>query len=270
MTIDYEKELRNLIPALRDAKINVIIFLDEFAEVINKLNKQEQRQDAIDILHTLREIRSDDDFNHFTLVFAGSIGLDYVIKSIDRPKLINDLHPVNTGALTPAEANELVAQLTSNATIQLSPLVVEYLKDKIQHLLPYYIQLMLEAIDLAARTAMKPMVTNTMVNEAFEQVLETNKNFEDWRKRLEDYHDKNTFVFINEILKYAAHHERITIQVIYDKANDPKFNRTEDYMDFVEQLLYDGYLIEEEKHVYRFISPFLKQFWLRKYPVYHG
>lgn len=129
---------------------------------------------------------------------------------------------------------------------------------------------MLEAIDLAARTASQPVVTNAMVDEAFEQVLETNKNFEDWRKRLEDYHDKKAFTFINEILKYAAHHERITIQVIYDKANDPIFNRTEDYMDFVEQLLYDGYLIEEEKHVYRFISPFLKQFWLRKYPVYHG
>jgi len=43
-----------------------------------------------------------------------------------------------------------------------------------------------------------------------------------------------------------------------------------DYMDFVDELLNDGYLIEKEKHVYRFISPFLQQFWIKKYPVYHG
>lgn len=52
--IDYEKELRSLIPELKNAKINTVIFLDEFAEVINKLNKKNEQQDATDILHTLR------------------------------------------------------------------------------------------------------------------------------------------------------------------------------------------------------------------------
>ncbi len=268
-TLDYEKELRDILPTLRDAKINTVIFLDEFAEVINKLSRQNLQQDAIDILHTLREIRSDKDFKHFTLVFAGSIGLEFVIRSIDRPKLINDLHPVETNALTAEETDRLIAQLTASATIQLSPAAVAYLKNKVTHLLPYYVQLMLEEIDLTARDAGQPVITHAMIDAAFERVLQKNKNFEDWLVRLKDYH-RDTFPFINEILMHAAHHSQVTIQVIYNKASEPKFSRVDNYMDYVEQLVHDGYLVETEKHIYRFISPFLQQFWLRKYPIYHG
>jgi hypothetical protein len=56
--------------------------------------------------------------------------------------------------------------------------------------------------------------------------------------------------------------------VIYDKAQ--KYDRAEDYMDFVEDLLRDGYLVESDTHVYRFISPLLQEFWLQKYPIYEG
>lgn len=267
--IDYEKELRNLLPEIKNAKINTVIFLDEFAEVINKLNKRNEQQDAIDILHTLREMRSDEDFNHFTLVFAGSIGLEFVIKNIDRPKLINDLHPVETGALNSQEASELILQLLQGATIQLSDKTIEYLKQKTNHLLPYYLQLMLEEIDLKAREANDPDINNNIVDEAFQRVLKKNKNFEDWLTRLRDYHG-DAFSFINEILIHAAHKGQISVQVIYDKATDQRFNRSDDYMDFVEQLIHDGYLVEYEKHIYRFVSPFLQQFWLNKFPIYNG
>lgn len=268
-TIDYEKELRNILPELKNAKVKTVIFLDEFAEVINKLNKKNEQQDAVDILHTLREMRSDDDFSHFTLVFAGSIGLEFVIKSIDRPKLINDLHPIETGALTLEEATGFINQIIHGATIKLKPEIIEYLKRKVNHLLPYYLQLMLEEIDLMARENTKPDITNATVDKAFDRVLKKNKNFEDWLVRLRDYHG-DAFPFINEILVFAAHRNQISVQEIYNKASAPEFKRTVDYMDFVEQLIHDGYLVETVQHIYRFISPFLQQFWLKKYPVYNG
>jgi len=267
--IDYEKEIRNLIPKLKEAEVHTVIFLDEFAEVINKLKKQGKEQDAVDILHTLREIRSDDDFEHFTLVFAGSIGLEYVVSTIDRPKLINDLHPVVTGALTDEEADRLIRQLTHGASIQLNPDIIRHIKDSIHHLLPYYLQLVLEEIDLVAHEAVQPQVTEEMVKTAFTRILNKNKNFDDWLERLKDYQPEY-FSFMNDILKHTAHKNKITIQEVFDKANDIKFGRSEDYMDFVEQLLHDGYLVEVERHVYGFISPFLHQFWLKKYPIYHA
>ena len=217
-------------------------------------------------MHTLREIRSDADFRKFTLVYAGSIGLQFVIKTIDRPKLINDLHPVKTGALDEDEAAQLIRQLTQHATIQFSEAAIAYLLKKVHHLLPYYIQLMIEEIDRICRTASRPEVTNADIDAAFTGVLKTNKNFDDWLERLKDYQLVH-FPFINSILKSCAHKSSITVQEIYNIAGDKKFKRQEDYMDFVEELMNDGYLVEEEEHVYRFISPFLQQFWLKKYPL---
>ena len=263
--IDYEAEIRNLIPDLKNTRVHAVIFLDEFAEVIHKLKKNGNNQDAVDILHTLREIRSDDDFKHFTVVYAGSIGLEFVIKSIDRPKLINDLHPIKLNALTDDETSQLVRQLTKDATIILSQEVVSYLKKKMEYLLPYYLQLMIEAIDEIAFKRNDPTVTVETIDEAFLSILKERKNFDDWLERLKDY-QADHFLFINAILKHTAHNGSTSVQVIYDMAQ--KQDKTEDYMDFVEELIHDGYLVEFETHVYRFISPLLQQFWLQKYPVY--
>ncbi len=264
--VDYEKELRDMIPELVNTDRHTVIFLDEFAEVINKLKKQGQAEDAIDILHTLRELRSDAAFRKFTLVFAGSVGLQFVIKSIDRPKLINDLHPVETGALTANEAAQLVNQLKAIATIQFLEEMIAYLQNKVNHLLPYYIQLMIEETDLVARDLDNANIDKGMIDEAFARVLRKNKNFEDWLTRLKDY-QPNHFPFINEILIRCAHNNKITVQEIYNIAIDERYKRRDDYMDFTDELMNDGYIIEEQKHVYRFISPFLQEFWLRKYPI---
>ncbi len=267
--IDYEIELRTLIPELKEAKVHTVIFLDEFAEVISKLSKQNKEIDAIDILHTLREMRSDKDFRHFTLVFAGSIGLQFVIKALDRPKLINDLHPVHTPALTESQAMYLINQLTQGATIQIDDDVMKYLCTRIHHLLPYYIQLMLEELDLIGRENIQPAISTEMIDEAFTRVLNKNKNFEDWIERLKEYQSA-FFPYINDLLKHAAHKDGISIQEIYNKAIDDKYKRGEDYMDFVDQLINEGYWVETRTQVYEFISPFLKQFWIKKNPVYHG
>jgi uncharacterized protein len=266
--IDYEAELKNLLPDLQQAKINTVIFLDEFAEVINNLHTSGHTQDAIDILYTLRSIRHDANFKHFTIVYAGSIGLHFVIKTIDRPKLINDLHPIETGALTVQEASRLIAQLTEGATLQLSPDAIGYLLKKVHHLLPYFIQLMLEEMDIIARKNNNPAITEANIDAAFDEVLKKNKNFDDWLERLKKYQPAH-FPFINELLKHAAHKGTLTVQKVFDKANDKRFNRTEDYMQFVNQLLQEGYLVEGPKQVYHFISPFLQQYWKQQYPVYH-
>jgi uncharacterized membrane-anchored protein YjiN (DUF445 family) len=265
--LNYEREIRDLIPQLKESDIHTVIFLDEFSEVINKLNRQGQKEEAVDILHTLREIRSDDSFKHFTLVFAGSIGLEHVISSIDRPKLINDLHRIITGPLRDPEASQLIRQLTNEATIQLSDEVITNIKTTIRHLLPYYIQLMVEELDVMAEEYQQPRVTSEMIGIAFHRVLRKNKNFEDWLERLKSYH-VGAFPFINDILKHTAHNGSITVREIYEIAGLEKYQRTEDYMNFVDQLVDDGYLEEKESHVYSFISPFLHQFWLKKFPVY--
>jgi hypothetical protein len=263
--LDYEREIRDLIPELRKAAVHAVIFLDEFAEVIYRLKKSGRQQDAVDILHALREIRSDGDFKHFTIVYAGSIGLEFVIKNIDRPKLINDLHRIQLNPLTGDEATKLVRQLTEGASIRISAQALDLLKGKIDYLLPYYIQLMIESINEVAFENGDPEVTAETVEKAYWRVLKEKKNFEDWLERLKDYQPDH-FPLINDILKYAARNGEISIQTVY--AISEGYELTQDYMDFVEELIHDGYLVESRTHIYRFISPLLQQFWLAKYPIY--
>ena len=267
-TIDYEIEVRNSIPQLKDLKINVVLFLDEFAEVINKLSKKGNSDDAVAILHTIREMRHDENFRHFTLVFAGSIGLHHVVKSIDRPKIINDLHEIKIGELTTKEAEQMINQLTKDATVQYSEDDIVFLTGKIKNLLPYYIQLMLEEIDFIARNKNNPKINQQVINEAFENVSKKGSNFDDWIERLKIYLPKH-YPFINNLLTHCAHHNEIVIQKIYDIASKKIYKRTEDYMDFVDQLITDGYWEEVTKHKYRFLSPFLQAFWLHKNPIYN-
>lgn len=264
--VDYKTLLRKLIPDLAKVNISIVIFLDEFAEVISKLNRKELKDDAIDILHTLREIRSEGGFKNFTLVFAGSIGLQHVIKTIDRLKLINDLHPIHTEALNDTEADQFIGQLLSEATISFSDDSRQYMKNKIAYLLPYYIQLMLEEIDLVAYNEENADITRQTIDSAFDNVLGKSPNFEDWLVRLKQYQHEH-FPFINDILKTCAHKQRITLQEIYNLALSEKHNREDDYMDFVEQLINEGYLTEiNNSKTYRFLSPFLQSFWLKKFP----
>jgi len=265
--IDYETEVRNIIPELSKLKINVVLFLDEFAEVINRLTKSGKEEDAVSILHTIREMRHDDNFRHFTLVFAGSIGLHLVVKAIDRPKIINDLHSIAVVPLSPGEAKNMIAQLTKEATVKYDKGLDDYLIDRIKNLLPYYIQLMLEEIDLLARKENKSVIDTGVIDTAFDNVSRKGNNFEDWIERLRDYMPQH-FTFINKLLVFAAHKGEINIQKIYDIAGDPSFKRTDDYMDFVDQLITDGYWQENGKHKYQFLSPFLQAFWLHKFPIY--
>jgi uncharacterized protein len=267
--IDYENELRNMIPELVKTEVHTVIFLDEFAEVINKLKKQNLQDDAIAILHTMREIRSDEDFRKFTIVYAGSIGLQFVIKSLDRLKLINDLHAIDTGALSIEETRQLVHQITHEATINFTDDVTNYLAEKLGHLLPYYVQLMIEEANVLAMRANEPNITNDNIDAAFNGVLSKNRNFDDWLGRLKDYQGEQ-FPFINELLIICAHKDRITVQEIYNLALDNKYKRQDDYMDYVDELVNDGYIVAVERGVYRFISPFLQQFWTNKFPVYNG
>ena len=264
--VDYERRLRQLIPELEKSEIRAVIFLDEFAEVIHRLSRTGHQQDAIDILHLLREMRGNEAFGYVTLVYGGSIGLEFVIKSIDRLKLINDLHRIKIGPLSTEEAIRLIRQLTARATIWFTPETIDHLLETIHYLLPYYLQLMLEEINLVAYERSNPFVSIEAIDAAYQRVLSKRANFEDWLERLKTY-QKDHFLFINAILINASHYGGIKVREIYQLAIDPKYNKAEDYMDFVWQLIDDGYLAETTEQTYVFVSPLLKKFWQRKFPV---
>lgn len=259
----YQNEVITLLHQVSNEDFKVILFIDEFVEVLLNLKNTRKTEDAKSILHELREIRHNDELKNIIFVFAGSIGLHYVVNEIGRPKLINDIEPFKIPPLTKDEAYKLILQLTSGATITYSSALQKYLINKIEYLLPYFIQLMIQETDKIAYDKDLNDINKDIIDTAFKNVLKNTANFDDWTERLKVYSGKN-YPFINLILTCIAHKGKMTIQEIYDIAG--KQEQTENYKNLVDELERDGYLVGNTG-IYHFLSPFIKAYWLHKNPI---
>ncbi len=266
--INYLDEINRLMHELNKKNTETIVLLiDEIPELLHYLNKNGKKDEASSIIKNLRQWRQNQEFNKLRFVLAGSIGIHYVVNAIEgRSADLNDLCIINCPPLEGNETDEYINWATRNATVKYNNALKIHLRERIQYFVPYFLNLMFDEINNAARKRKNEVITTQHIDEAFEAVIQKNKHFADWKKRLVDYMPKADFDFVNEILIHIAHNGTISIQEIYNKAT--KYNKTIDYMDFVNELVQDGY-IKATDQSYQFLSPFLKTFWKSNNPIYH-
>ncbi|MGJ8746097.1 AAA-like domain-containing protein [Polaribacter sp.] len=266
--IDYVWEINNIIPQLEEDGETIVLVIDELPEVLYSLHKTNQNAAASAILKNLRHWRQDESFKKLKFIIAGSIGIHHVVNLIDgRTSDINDIKKVHCPALD-SESDEFEKYIhwaLEGASISFQEGVISYLKYKVGYLVPYFINLMLDEIDKDALKTGEIIITNIEVDKAYEKIITDNSYFSDWKKRLKDYLPAIDFKFVNQILIHIAHEDKISIQQIYNLAVE--HDKTDDYMDFIYDLIQDGYLIEKNGD-YIFISPFLKTYWKRNNPIF--
>ena len=218
------------------------------------------------MLRTLRAIRQNENFSRFILVLAGSIGLEQVVETLDRPKLINELHRIRISPLSKNEAIQLIKQLTDDASMQIGKEQTNYILKKIDILIPYFIQLIIEESDTILHKQNRTEVQKEDIDRAFDNIVKHDENLQDWESRLKPpYLNKNAYGFCKEVLTICAFENKISLQQIYNLAK--KWKQTDDYMNLLRMLERDGYLIEENQ-VYRFVSPILQEWWKRQHPEF--
>jgi len=241
---------------------NIVLLLDELPIVLFKIDKK----DAVSILENLRRWRQQPEMNKkVKFVFAGSVGIHYVVAKIkNRSSDLNDLAKVCFEPLSDNEAYKYIDWATYEATITYDIEQKQHLLNKIQYFVPYFINLLIDEIDRQAEKANNPKITTQHIDTAFDIVVRNSDCFEDWKNRLRDYMPKEDFSFVNEILIHTAHKEYISLQEIFDKAI--KYEKTDDYMKFIKDLMNDGYITEFENK-YRFVSPYLSAFWKADNPI---
>jgi hypothetical protein len=262
--VDYKALLLQLLPELKKAKLNVVLFVDEFPDVIKNIHKKEGTIAALDILHTLRSLRHDEQFTkHLTLVLSGSVGLDHVVKQIDRTAVINDLNFQYLDVLKGEEPMEFISHLVNGATMQVENEVAQHLLKRLEHAMPYYIQLFIETCDELLFEEQRPNLSKSDIDWAWEEILKESKYFSDWDERLKEYFPDD-YPFFQEVLKEYAHQGKISIQAVFDIGTRHEIGLSfKAKMDDV--LLKDGYLFEEGNN-YSFLSPLLRDWWKRRYP----
>jgi hypothetical protein len=195
-TISHKDELLLLISKLPQMNQRVVLFLDEFPEVISAIRKKDGDDAAIEVLHTIREIRHNKAFDHIIFVLAGSIGLEHVVESLDRPKLINDLHPVKIEPLTKSEARQLIAQLIHGASMKITDEILNSMFDKLELLVPYFIQLMIEYSDEILFKENRPLLVNSDLDTAFLRIVKDNRYLSDWESRLKPPYPRNNITSV--------------------------------------------------------------------------
>lgn len=262
--VDHKALLLLLVQKLGEEKIHVVLLLDEFPDVITRVQRNEGPEAAIDILHTLREMRQSEQFRHFTLVLAGSVGLGHVVSRLDRPKLILDLRDIEVPPLSRSEGHTLMDMILNDATMQVPIDVREAILDAISLLLPYHIHLFIADLDAIVRASGSTSADPSMIERAFEAVISRTDRFSDWESRLARSLDEKDHAYCQALLTCCAHQTGYTTQQAHDlSARIPPETAYKALIDDV--LIRQGYLLQVENRL-AFRSPFLQRWWTKRHP----
>ena len=261
--VDYATAFENFIKEL-DSDKKLIIMVDEFAQTVENIIKYENEKNAQSFLRTHRALRQNENLaNKVTFVYAGSIGLESVVTKMNASKLINDLNSIKVKPLTRDDGVLFTRQLCKATSIEMGDEVITVLLDKIEWLIPFYIQLLIQQLDILSREQKKTKIDEMMIDGAIEQALSQRQLFDHWRSKLKDGFKKKGYLFAKEILNIICEKDTMSSLKIRNKAC--KHELDEDYArEIIHSLEYDGYITKyEDGKTYRFNSPILKLWWYK-------
>lgn len=264
--INYRDTFFDLLDQLKTEQIKVILFLDEFPDVVLNIFQKEGDEAAKQLLADIRTLCHNKRFkNIFILVFLGSVGLSHVVKKVTgRNDKINQLHTEHLPPLTKDQSRAFLNFLINGATIQLSQEIQEFLLNKIGNYIPYYIQLLIEECDEMLYHEKRPVLTQKDVVQGYNNLLKKNDKFEDWDSRLTEYF-KELYPFLHNVLSKCADQNKISLQEIFDIA--VKHNIELQWKASIDDILIaDGYIYELNGQYY-FNSPLLRDWWKSRHPI---
>ncbi len=254
---DAFEELMNNLP--KEQK--VIIMIDEFAQTIENIIKYESEQKALSLLKTHRAIRQSNISNNIIFIYAGSIGLESVVAKLDGMKYINDLKAIKVSPLEVVDANNFISHLLASNNMMMNKIQIDYMLNKIEWLIPFYIQLILDEIRKLSRR--NPDITNDTVDTAINNALEHKNYFDNWRSKIKEAFSDKGYLFSKEVLNIISENKTISKNDISNIADKYKVNNDE-RRETLQSLVYDGYINNSNNiKIYRFNSPILRMWWYK-------
>ena len=218
----------------------------------------------------LRAMREDRRFkDNVSWIMAGSIGLDSVVDRLRLGGTIGDMHLYRRlGPFDRDSADGLLHSLGLSYELPLSEPVRQRCLDKLGWHLPYYIQLIFHEIrNLCQDRACEPSAE--IADAAYDALLQPSgkKNFDYWRQRLRLELGKLDASHADCLLETVARAGFVTADTFRARLEkciaDPD-EREEKLRYLLDVLQVDGYLVRSDDGRYQFLSPLLRDFWLRR------
>ena len=192
--------------------------------------------------------------NGIQFIYTGSIGLPNIARKMKITRTINDLNVVEVPPLTQTEAADLSQKLFANYNVQYETELIGYMLQKIDWLMPFFVQLVVQLLIDEYESKQSPLTAND-VDMAIDKASNHRSNiyFENYYRRLIESitpeESKLALTILNEIAQEGA----VPLGHFDDSASAPRI---------LEMLEYDGY-VNTLKHDYRFNSPILRHWWLK-------
>ena len=228
------------------------------------LNQDEsaQRARVREFLYWLRRLRLE--FGDVRWLLAGSIGLDTVTTRLNIADSINDLRIQTLGAFDAATADALLAALASEYHKDLSATVRRYIVKRTGWPAPFYLQLIFHEL----RDIEGP-VARAHVDRAVENLLGPHHRnyFDYWRQRLFEELGKPEADYAATLLNTCCRAPEGVTRIVLSHSLASVIAQPEAREEKLRYLLdilhNDGYLAEDSRR-WRFRSPLLREYWIRR------
>ncbi len=259
--VDFKEAFKRVINDMQSDK-KLIIMINEFAQTIENIIKYESEKSALSLLKAHHELRQNSDISSkITFVYAGSIGLESVVRKINGTKYINDLNSIKIAPLDFDSATEFIHQLLEKNNFSIEDSQIKYMLNKIEWLIPFYIQLILQEIKKLYRR--DPNITDTLIDKAIDNAIEHRNYFDHWQTKLKEAFTNQSYLFAKEILNTICEKTKMTSSEILNIAKKHSLNEDK-AKETIHSLVYDGYINNNDNpKQYRFNSPILRQWWCK-------
>jgi len=261
--INYYEEFIGLIKSLDCHDEKIILVVDEFAQTVMNIRNDQRDSAAIHFLENNRTLRQMPEITKkVQFVYAGSIGLENIVGRMNASQTINDLNTMVIGPFCPKDAHDLICALAQRPGLIIGEIQIDYLLKKIEWLIPYYIQLIVQELDtMMIDVEEDKRVTETMIDTAFARIIEYRNYFENWHTRLRASYKREEYNFAKEVLNIISEKGTMSSASLFDCA--VKHVIEDSYKDVINALKHDGYINNTDTpQTYRFNSPILKAWWL--------
>ena len=198
--------------------------------------------------------------NNIQYIYSGSIGLTNIVKGLNAMQTINDISPIKIKPLSKKEAQEFISLLLTNVEFKINESLIKYILLKIEWLIPFYLQLTIQAIKDIYKEETPEIITENIINRAFDEMIEQKNYFEHWHTRLRTSLKGNEYNFAKALLNIISESGTKESKDIHDLAVMHKIEK--DYKDILGFLVYDGYINNNDNvKIYRYNSPILRMWW---------
>lgn len=260
---DYKVKLFNLLSRLDLDGQKLVLMVDEYTQTVENIRKDCGDREAMAFLQTNREMAQDRAISkNVQFIFTGSIGLENIVSRLNSVDLINDLHSHKVMPLSKDDSILLARSLLENMDFSMVDAEINYMLEKIEWFIPFYIQLFLSEIENLHIDEEFEVVSRETVDNSFDKMLEHRNHFEHWQKRLRGPCKKEEYDYAVEILNAISRNSVLSSNELFNLA--VKKGMEEDFKDVLHILTYDGYINNNDDHtLYRFNSPILKAWWYK-------